>query len=71
MAGGTDDGLLNGSQVGPGDGTFWTAWDVFGARVSGAEATTTVFSWGFGTNAQNSYDIASFIVEYRRYVPVS
>ena len=71
VAGGTDDGLLNGSQVGPGDGTFWTAWDVFGARASGADATTTVFSWGFGTNAQNSYDIASFIVEYRRYVPVS
>jgi len=71
VAAGTDNGFLNGTEVGPGDGTFWTDWDVFGARASGADATSTVFTWGFGTSAQNSYDIASFTVEYRQYVPVS
>ena len=71
VAGGTDVGFLDGTQIGPGDGAFWTDWDVLGARAGGADATSTVLSWSFGTSAQNSYDIASFTVEYRQYVPVS
>jgi hypothetical protein len=71
VAGGTDIGFLSGTQIGPGDGTFWTDWDVLGAQEGGADATSTVLTWGFGTSAQNSYDIASFTVEYRQYVTAS
>ncbi len=39
--------------------------------TGGTDATSTVLTWDFGTSAQNSYDIASFTVEYRQHVPVS
>ena len=67
-------GHFNGSQVGPGDGTVWTTpWDVVELRGRPYLPTPRRRSsrGASATNAQNAYDIASFTVEYRHYVPVS
>jgi hypothetical protein len=58
--------------VGPGDATAWTPF-------TPVELDTTPYlplqarpaTWRFHTHAGNSYDVATFTVEYRRYVPVA
>ena len=30
---------------------------------------TSPVQWGFSTSSGNSYDVASFTIEYRSYVP--
>ena len=66
-----DQGRLDGIVVGPGDATVTTPWrsvnltgDPF---LPGMDLPVT---WSFQTARDNSYDVATFTVEYRHYVPV-
>jgi flagellar hook assembly protein FlgD len=65
-------GHLGDTQVGPGDATAWTPWAAakLGAAPYLPDQASPV-SWHFYTGAGSSYDVASFTVEYRYYVPVT
>ena len=68
--GGSDWGALSGVLMGPGDATVSTPWRLVDLihHPYLPEATLPI-NWGFSTS-QNSYDLASFTVKYRYYVPV-
>ncbi len=70
---GTDDvGSLSGYRtIGPGDATASMPWLHAGlvAPPYLPDQHASV-SWGFSTSVGDSYDIASFTVDYRYYVPV-
>lgn len=67
-AGSEDTGELSGAQVGPGDGTFTTPWRGVDLTDHPYLTTGQPAVWRFSTR-QGSYDVASFTVEYRHYVP--
>ena len=71
MPGGGDVGSLSGVTLGPGDATAWTSLGAvrLDATPYLPEQARAV-RWRFSTQTGNSYDVASFTVEYRRYVPV-
>jgi hypothetical protein len=69
--GAPDIGHLHDAILGPGDGSGTTSWlpaDLDGQPFlpDGSLAAT----WGFWTNESNAYDLASFTIEYRHWVPV-
>ena len=69
--GDTDVGSLSGVTMGPGDVTLTTAWqqvDLLSQPYIPDGTQPAV--WSFSTNQENDYDVASFTVEYRYYVPV-
>ncbi len=63
--------LGNGGTLGPGDDTETTPWLPvrLGIPPYLPDQTRAVF-WGFSTSGSSSYDVATFTVEYRSYVPV-
>lgn len=75
--GGTGSGWLSDQVIGPGDATVTTAWfDVHPEAYPYLPGRDLAATWNFGTTAGDdprtttSYDVASFTVEYRRYVPM-
>ena len=75
--GGTGSGWLSDQVMGPGDATVATTWfDVHPEAYPYLPHRDLAATWSFGTTAGDdpgtttSYDLASFTVEYRRYVPV-
>jgi hypothetical protein len=67
--GGTDEGNLSGS-TGSSDGSITGAWTP--VHVTGhpfLPDQETPVTWTFTTHGSNSYDVATFTVEYRYYVP--
>ena len=66
-----DVGYLDGITVGPGDASATTPW-------SAVDLVSEPFLpdrnrpayWSFRTDASTSYDVATFSVDYRHYVPV-
>ena len=68
--GGTDIAHFGGLVLGPGDASATTPWTTvdLDANPYLPEARRPV-TWGVSTSDQNDYDIASFTVEYRYYVP--
>ena len=70
--GGADIGRLDGQDVGPGDVTVageWRPLDLHNFPF--LPNRSTVLSWVFSTWELNSYDVATFTVEYRYYVPAT
>ncbi len=69
--GGPGIGHLDGVVVGPGDATATTPWRQVDLTHYAylPDASSPIF-WGFSTSEGNDYDVASFTVEYRHYVPV-
>ena len=63
---------LDGVTLGPGDATATTPWTKVDlthyAYLPDAEQPVR---WGFSTTDGNDYDVATFTVEYRHYVPAS
>jgi hypothetical protein len=69
-AGATDVGWLDTVQTAPGDGSTAGSWRV--VDLEGGPflpRLDTPVTWLFATEYPNSYDVASFTVEYRHYVP--
>ena len=69
--GAPDTGELSGVVTGPGDTTVTTPWTPVDLRHHPyvPDGDQPVW-WSFSTSELNSYDVASFTVEYRYYVPV-
>jgi hypothetical protein len=70
--GSSDQGRLSGTTIGPGDSsatTPWTAVDLTGQPF--LPALDRPVTWSFATSPPNSYDVASFTVEYKHYVPAT
>lgn len=70
--GSSDEGRLGTTPIGPGDDSATTPWQ----RVSLTSqpflpARRRSVTWTFSTVRPNSYDVATFTVEYQHYVPVS
>jgi hypothetical protein len=68
---GSDDvGSIAGQTIGPGDASATTPWRRVRLNVppylSGQQRAVTFW---FGTSDDNSYDVATFTIEYRYYVP--
>jgi hypothetical protein len=68
--GAPDIGQFHDQTLGPGDDSATTSWlptdvDSQPYLPDGYLAAT----WGFRTSGGNSYDLASFTIEYRRWVP--
>ena len=71
IPGDTDVGSLSGVTMGPGDVTVTTPWrqvDLLNQPYVPDGAQPAV--WSFSTDGDNEFDVASFTVEYRYYVPV-
>jgi flagellar hook assembly protein FlgD len=76
--GGTGSGGLSGQGMGPGDAIATTAWfDVHPEAYPYLPDQDLAPTWSFTASSSKddpgtttSYDLASFTVEYRRYVPV-
>ncbi len=65
----SDVGSVSGYvTVGPGDATATTPWLASTQSLPDGQAAAT---WGFSTGGGDAYDVASFTVEYRYYVPVT
>lgn len=70
VPGSPDQGHLDGTPIGPGDASATTRWqpvDLSGDPYLPARQQPVV--WTFTTLRPSSYDLASFTVEYRHYVP--
>lgn len=70
--GSSDQGRLGGTPIGPGDAsatTPWSAVDLTGHPFLPAQDRPV--AWTFATDRINSYDVATFTVEYRHYVPAT
>ncbi|KQV69615.1 hypothetical protein ASC64_07150 [Nocardioides sp. Root122] len=70
VPGSPDQGRLDGIDVGPGDATVTAQWR--SVSLTGdpfLPAMDLPVTWTFITSPENSYDVATFTVEYRRYVP--
>jgi hypothetical protein len=70
--GATDTASFDGVVMGPGDvtaSTPWTSVDLI--HYPFVPDGTQPVTWGFSTTSGNSYDVASFTVEYRHYLPIS
>jgi hypothetical protein len=71
VAGADDFGRLDGVIIGPGDASATTAFEpVSLSAVPYLTEQVRPVAWSFSTDGGNSYDVATFTVEYRRYVPV-
>jgi hypothetical protein len=69
VPGGTDEGNLSGA-TGSGDGSITTAWT--SAHTTGhpfLPDQDRPVTWTFATYGSNSYDVATFTIEYRYYQP--
>ncbi len=69
--GSSDQGRLSGTPIGPGDAAATTPWrsvDLTGDPFLPAQDRPV--TWTFATVPPNSYDVATFTVEYKHYVPV-
>ena len=72
MPGSSDQGRLSGTLIGPGDAsvtTPWSAVDLTGHPFLPAQDRPV--TWTFATSRPSSYDVASFTVEYKHYVPAT
>lgn len=72
IPGSLDHGRLSGIDTGPGDSTVTTPW--LPVRLAGAPFLpegAAPMTWDFQTTEDNSYDVATFTVDYRHYVPLS
>ena len=77
--GGTGSGTLSGQMMGPGDATVTTPWfDVHPEAYPYVLDQDLAATWSFSTTSSEvdpgtttSYDLASFTVEYRRYLPAA
>jgi hypothetical protein len=68
--GGTDQGRLGGVLTNPGDASTSTPWmPVHLASHPFLPDQDRPITWSFTTDGTNSYDVATFTVEYRRYLP--
>ena len=68
--GASDRGRLNGTVIGPGDGAVTTPWrpvDLTSTPFLPARDLPAI--WDFQTSRENSYDVATFTLTYRHYVP--
>lgn len=70
--GSSDQGRLSGTPIGPGDASAtspWSAVDLTGHPFLPAQDRPV--TWTFATVPPNSYDVATFTVEYKHYVPAT
>jgi len=66
-----DQGRLNGTPTPPGDGTTTSAWsDLNFEDHMYVRLGHDPIRWSFWAPEGNSYDVATFAVEYKHYVPV-
>jgi hypothetical protein len=72
-SGTTDVGSLSGyATLGPGDGSARTPWLSPGlVDPPYLPDQQAVAAWGFSTSGGDGFDVASFTVEYRYWVPVT
>jgi hypothetical protein len=69
--GDSDVGWLDGVAMGPGDVTVTSPYhSVDPTTVPYLPSGRQPLNWSFQTTSENDYDVASFTVEYRYYVPV-
>ena len=68
--GSPDTGYLSGTPTAPGDSSTTTPWLPVGLTgYPHLPHQDRPVSWRFGTWDGSSYDVATFAVEYRHYVP--
>lgn len=70
--GSSDQGRLSGTPIGPGDASATTPWSA--VSLTGhpfLPAQDRPVTWRFTTIPPNSYDAATFTVEYKHYVPAT
>lgn len=71
-AGSSDTGNLYGTPTAEGDSSTTSAWSPVGLTTYPHLPTQDrPVSWWFGTSNDESYDVATFAVEYRHWVPAS
>ena len=67
-----DQGSLDGTPVGPGDATVTIPWrPVHLVRRDFLPSQALPVTWSFLTARENSYDVATFAIDYRHYVPAA
>jgi hypothetical protein len=70
--GSSDIGNLNGTPTAEGDSSTTSDWlPVWLTRYPHLPAKDRPVSWTFGTSDDESYDVATFTVDYRHWVPAS
>ena len=72
VPGSTDTGWLDDTPTAEGDSSTTTTWHpVSLTRYPHLPSRARPVSWRFGTRDDSSYDVESFTVEYRHYVPAA